>query len=260
MKPIIVKAVAAVALAGLLAGCTNPSGRPDYTANGALIGGASGAAIGALADRRAPGAGALIGGVAGLIAGGLIGHSMDQEAEARARSAPPPAYYPPPPGPPPSIGDIKAMTRSGLSDDVIIGQIINARAVYNLDANALIDLNNAGVSQKVIVYMVNTANTVVAQAPPPPQPESCWLLPAPIMYGLAASGFGMVERGSGLADAGRCRPIGMWSAWGRAGSMDLMAGTERAVIGGRRRGSSRIGRLSCRPCGGSPAQNDSQCA
>jgi hypothetical protein len=37
------------------------SGQPDRTTNGALIGGASGAAIGALADRRAPGVGALIG-------------------------------------------------------------------------------------------------------------------------------------------------------------------------------------------------------
>src|ERR1035441_2731328 len=143
-------------------------------ANGALIGGASGAAIGALADRRAPGAGALIGGAAGLIAGGLIGHSMEREAEARERVMPPPVYYAPPPvyypppGPPPSIADIKAMTRNGLSDDIIIGQIINSRAVYNLNADALIDLHNAGVSQKVIAYMVNTANPVVAQAPPAP--------------------------------------------------------------------------------------------
>ena len=151
MKTIIVKSVTAVGLAGLLAGCTTPSGRPDNTANGALIGGASGAAIGALADRRAPGAGALIGGAAGLIAGGLIGHSMDQQAEARWRSAPPPAYYPPPPGPPPSINDIKAMTRSGLSEDVIVGQINNTHAVYDLDANALIDLHNAGVSEKVML-------------------------------------------------------------------------------------------------------------
>ena len=179
MKAIIVKAVTVIGLGGLLAGCTTPSGRPDHTANGALIGGASGAAIGALADRRAPGVGALIGGAAGLIAGGLIGHSMDQQAEYRARYAPPPAYYPPPPGPPPSIGDIKAMTRSGLSDDVIIGQIINTRAVYNLDANALIDLHNAGVSQKVIAYMVNTANTVVAQAPPPPPAETVVVAPGP---------------------------------------------------------------------------------
>ena len=179
MKAIIVKGVTAIGLAGLLAGCTTPSGRPDYTANGALIGGASGAAIGALADRRAPGAGALIGGAAGLIAGGLIGHSMDQQAEYRARYAPPPAYYPPPPGPPPSIGDIKSMTKAGLSDDVIIGQIINTRAVYNLDTNALIDLHNAGVSQKVIAYMVNTANTVVAQAPPQPPAETVVVAPGP---------------------------------------------------------------------------------
>ena len=179
MKTIIVKSVTAVGLAGLLAGCTTPSGQPDRMANGALIGGASGAAIGAMADRRAPGAGALIGGAAGLIAGGLIGHSMDQEAEARWRSAPPPAYYPPLPGPPPSIKDIKAMTRSGLSEDVIIGQINNTRAVYHLDANALIDLHNAGVSQKVIAYMVNTANLVVAQAPPPPQTETVALAPGP---------------------------------------------------------------------------------
>jgi hypothetical protein len=177
LKTIIVKSVAAVGLAGLLAGCTTPYGQPDYTANGALIGGASGATIGALADRREPGIGALIGGAAGLIAGGLVGHSMDQQAEAR--SAPPPAYYPPPPGPPPSINDIEAMTRSGLSDDVIIGQINNTRAVYHLDANALIDLHKAGVSQKVIAYMVNTANPVVAQAPPPPPAETMVVAPGP---------------------------------------------------------------------------------
>jgi hypothetical protein len=179
MKTIILKSATAVGRAALLAGCTTPSGQPDRTANGALIGAASGAAIGAMADRRAPGAGALIGGAAGLIAGGLIGHSMDQEAEARSRSMPPPAYYPPPPGPPPSINDIKAMTKSGLSEDVIIGQINNTHAIYHLDANALIDLHNAGVSQKVIAYMVNTATTVVAQAPPPPPTETVMVAPGP---------------------------------------------------------------------------------
>src|SRR6266478_2384355 len=86
----------AIGLVGVIAGCTTPSGRPDYTANGALIGGASGAAIGALADRRAPGAGALIGGAAGLVAGGLVGHTMDRQSE----TAPPPTYsYAPPPPP-----------------------------------------------------------------------------------------------------------------------------------------------------------------
>jgi len=177
-----IKLITVTALAGLLAGCTTPSGRPDYTANGALVGGASGAAIGALADRRAPGAGALIGGAAGLIAGGLIGHSMEQEA----RTVPPPPAYSPPPLPtspaPPSLDDIKSMARSGVSDDIIIGQISNSHAVYHLDANALIDLHNAGVSQRVTAYMINTVNTasaVVAQAPPPPPTETVVVSPGP---------------------------------------------------------------------------------
>ena len=55
MKSGLVRFVTGISLAGLLAGCMMPSGQPDYTTNGALIGGASGAAIGALADRREPG-------------------------------------------------------------------------------------------------------------------------------------------------------------------------------------------------------------
>jgi hypothetical protein len=186
MKITFSSSLITIGLASLLAGCTTPSGRPDYTANGALIGGASGAAIGALADHHQPGVGALIGGAAGLITGGLIGHSMDQQAEARAYAVPPPpAYYPPPPPPPappvppPTVADIKAMARSGVSDDAIISQIISSHAVYQLDANALIDLNNAGVSQKVIAYMVNTANIEVVQAPPPPPSETVVVAPGP---------------------------------------------------------------------------------
>jgi YMGG-like Gly-zipper/WXXGXW repeat (2 copies) len=100
--------ITAIGLVGVITGCTTPSGRPDHTANGALIGGASGAAIGALADRRAPGAGALIGGAAGLVAGGLVGHTMDRQAEANAQSAPPIAAPPvvvtaPPPPPPEAV-------------------------------------------------------------------------------------------------------------------------------------------------------------
>lgn len=177
MKPFIVQTVTALGLISLLAGCTTPSGRPDYTANGALIGGASGATIGALADRRAPGVGALIGGAAGLLAGGLVGHSMDQDAEARERAAA--AYAPPPPVPPPSLNDIKAMARAGVSDDAIIAQINNSRAVYHLDADALIDLHNAGVSEKVITFMENTVNVVATQAPPPPPTETVVVAPGP---------------------------------------------------------------------------------
>ena len=167
MKATLIKSTTLLVLAVSLAGCTYPNGRPDNTASGALIGGASGAAIGAIADRRAPGVGALIGGAAGLVAGGLIGHSVDQANEARYQSPPPPVYAATPVAPPPpTITEIKSMSRSGVSDDVIIGQINSSRAVYNLDANAILDLNNAGVSQHVISYMINTPNSVVAQALP----------------------------------------------------------------------------------------------
>lgn len=179
MNHTFVRCLTGLALASMLVGCTSPGGRPDYTGSGALIGGASGAAIGAIADRRNPGAGALIGGAAGLITGGLIGHSMDRQAEARSYSAPPTAYVPAPPGPPPSLNDIKAMARAGVSDDNIINQINNTRAVYHLDSSAIIDLSNAGVSQKVIAYMINSADTVASQAPPPPQTETVVLSPGP---------------------------------------------------------------------------------
>jgi hypothetical protein len=144
-----------------------------------LIGGASGAVIGAIADRRDPGAGALLGGAAGLLVGGLIGHSVDQQNEARAASEPPPSYGPPPLPLPPSIADIKALAKSGLNDDVIIGQISNTHAVYHLDANALIDLHNSGVSEKVIAYMINTADTIATLPPPPPPVETVTLAPGP---------------------------------------------------------------------------------
>ncbi len=167
-------------LASLLVGCYSPGGRPDYTANGALIGGASGAAIGALADRRSPGAGALIGGAAGLITGGLIGHSMDRQAEARNYSPPPPPPYTAvAPELPPSLADIEAMSRSGVADDLIIAQINRTGAVYRLDANAIIGLSQAGVSQKVIAYMINTASTVVTEAPPPVPTETLVVCPGP---------------------------------------------------------------------------------
>jgi len=180
MKSIFVKCVAAVAVAGLLSGCVSPNGEADSTGTGALVGAASGAFIGAAADRN-HGAGALIGAAAGMIAGGLIGHSVDQQREYEKQQYAQRTYAPV--GNPPSLADIKAMSRAGVSDDTIIGQIANTRAVYYLDANAIIDLKNSGVSQKVINFMISTAgttsNVVVQQAPPPPRVETVVIAPAP---------------------------------------------------------------------------------
>src|SRR6266853_5739237 len=93
MKTKIAKVFGRTALgtALVLAGCTTPTGEPNYTGTGALVGAASGAGLGALVTRGNP-AGAAIGGAAGLITGGLIGNSMDQAAKTPAYVvAPPPA-------------------------------------------------------------------------------------------------------------------------------------------------------------------------
>ena len=190
MKTILLKSLTAVGLAGLLAGCETPYGEPNYTANGALIGGGAGAAIGAVADSRAPGVGALIGGGAGALTGAIIGNSEQQRHDYyRYAPVPPPAagyaYAPapavaaPPVVPPPSLGDIEAMSRAGVTDDSIIAQINNSHAVYHLDANSILSLNNAGVSERVISYMINTGNTVVMQPPPPVPAETVVAAPGP---------------------------------------------------------------------------------
>lgn len=190
MKRKAVQWITGVALVSLVAGCADPYGRPDYTGSGALVGGASGALLGASIDRRNPGAGALIGGAAGLITGALIGHSMDQEKEYRNPPPPPPTVIyttTPAPAPPavpaPTVEEVKSMARAGVNDDAIITQIQNSRGVYKLDANTIIDLKNAGVSEKVISAMVSASGDVVAsQSPPPPPSETVVVQPGPDYY------------------------------------------------------------------------------
>ena len=187
------RSVVVVALTTMLAGCVDPYGQPNYTGSGALIGGGSGALLGAAIDRRNPAAGALIGGAAGLLTGSLIGHSMDDDARRRYYYQPPPVYVPPPPAPvyvapppqvpPPSLSDIKAMARSGVSEDVIMSQITRSHAVYSLDANAIIDLKNAGVSDAIVhLMMMSASDTVVSQPPPNPPVETIAVAPGPDYY------------------------------------------------------------------------------
>jgi hypothetical protein len=73
------------------------------TQTGALVGGGAGAAVGAVALRRAPFAGAVLGGAVGALTGAVIGNAEDR-AEARDRYyyydyPPPPPYEAVPPAP-----------------------------------------------------------------------------------------------------------------------------------------------------------------
>ncbi len=144
-----------------------------------------------MADRRNPGAGALIGAAAGLIAGGLIGHSADQQQErARPRTVtvvqPAPQVATPAVNPT-SIEDIKSMSKAGVSDEVIINQMTTTRSVYQLNADAIVDLNRAGVSAKVVNHMINSPGAAtppplgatVSQSPPAPRVETVVVAPGP---------------------------------------------------------------------------------
>ena len=171
----------------VLSGCETPYGTPDRTGTGALAGGAIGAVSGAVIGGRHAGEGALIGGAIGAITGGLIGHSMDQEEQERLRAQAPQTYVRVEQQQPLAVADVKAMSAAKVGDDVIIAQIQSTHSVYHLSAADIIDLHNANVSENVIQYMINSANTAsvpapadtATQAPPPPQTEAVVVAPGP---------------------------------------------------------------------------------
>ena len=169
----------------LVTGCQYPNGEPNNTGTGALVGGGIGAASGAvIAGPRNAGVGALIGGAIGAIAGGAVGSQMDEEQRERLRHQAPETYTRVEQGEPLAIADVKALAQAGVSDDIIIAQIRNSHAVYHLSATEIIDLHNAGVSNRVINAMMNTANagtttTIVETAPPPAPAPPVVVRPAP---------------------------------------------------------------------------------
>ena len=146
-------AAVAVGLA-LVVGCETPSGRPDNTATGALVGAASGAVIGG----RNAGAGALIGGAIGALSGAIVGNAIDQQQRERVREYSPQTLIRIDQGQPLGTADIKALAKAGVSDEVIISQIRNSHTIYHLSTAEIIDLKDAGVSERVIDIMINTAS------------------------------------------------------------------------------------------------------
>jgi outer membrane lipoprotein SlyB len=184
---------AMAALAVVLAGCEYPNGDPNYTGSGVLVGGGAGAVTGAaIGGSRHGGEDALLGAAVGAVAGGLIGHSMDQQQQARLRQQAPQTYARVDQGQPLTVADVKALVQAGISDDIIISQIRNSHTVYHLGAGDIIDLRDAGVSTRVIDFMINTPSAVggvttapssstvyVVQPPPPPPVETMLIAPGP---------------------------------------------------------------------------------
>ena len=81
---------------------------------------------------------------------------------------------PPPPGP--TIAEVQSMSQAHVSDSVIISQIQNSNTRYQLTADQIISLKNAGVSDTVINAMINTASK------PQPQATTTTVVQGPYVY------------------------------------------------------------------------------
>jgi hypothetical protein len=77
---------------------------------------------------------------------------------------------------PSGVQDVVKMKQAGLSDDVILSQIKNSGATYNLTVDQIISLKGQGVSETVIKALISGSGSAVPStapvapptAPPPP--------------------------------------------------------------------------------------------
>ena len=87
--------------------------------------------------------------------------------ETPQRRPPPPPRRVQYPSQPLGLADVKMLAKSGVSDEVILSQIRNSHTVYHLSAAEILDLKDAGLSEKVIDFMINTPTLYRSPRPPP---------------------------------------------------------------------------------------------
>jgi len=154
----------------LLLSVAQPALAQNGTRNGAIMGGVGGAVLGGIIGHQNDETpeGALIGGAVGAVAGGIIGNARDkqlareryyqqQQWQAQQyqqyhyynnyRSVPTQATVMQPVV---TTNDVLSMTRSGVSENVIINHIFATGVQRRIDANEIIMLHQQGVSDNVI--------------------------------------------------------------------------------------------------------------
>lgn len=140
-------ATSLLALTLLLSACESKTG------TGALVGAGVGVGAGALIGG---GSGALIGGAVGTVGGAVVGYLLDRSDQESLQNSSPQTLRKINRGEQLSIRDIEKMSNAGISDDKIIGIIDSTGSTYHLTSSDVADLKNAGVSQRVIDYMLQT--------------------------------------------------------------------------------------------------------
>lgn len=123
------------------------------TGTGVIAGTVLGAGVGGIAGG---GQGALIGGAAGAIAGGLIGAVLDEQDRKVMERTSPRTIDRMDRGEPLTINDVIKLSQGGVSDDAIVKYMNDTGSTYNLSQAQIRRLQDAGVSQQVIGYMIDT--------------------------------------------------------------------------------------------------------
>jgi len=154
-KALLERVIAGAVIASACVGCSNM----NNSQKGAVVGGAGGAALGAIVGKQLgnTGAGAAVGALSGLAAGGLIGNAEDA-TEARDKAQRQVAYEQ-------NVrarqaravtnADIVNMTHNGVEDSTICNEIRTHGGNFDTSPQAIIYLQRAGISNSVIQAMQN---------------------------------------------------------------------------------------------------------
>ncbi len=124
---------------------------------GAIAGGIAGAGAGGLI---AGGQGAWIGGAVGAIGGSLIGVYLDDQDRKTVERSSPRTIDRMDRGEPLTINDVIKLSQANISDDTIVTYIRDTNSCYNLSQSQIRRLQDAGVSNTVINYMIDTGKDV----------------------------------------------------------------------------------------------------
>ncbi len=127
------------------------------------------------------GAGAAIGAGVGAVSGAAVGGSLD-EIEANNRAEIAARLGRPAPAGTVTIDDVIAMTRAGVSEDVIVTHVSRHGAARPPQAGDLIVLQQQGVSPRVVQALQNSEPPVMS-GPPGVVVAEPYPLPAPAYWG-----------------------------------------------------------------------------
>lgn len=123
------------------------------TGTGMISGGIIGASAGGIAGG---GKGALIGSAAGIITGGLIGAALDEQDRRVMERSSPRTVDRMDRGEPLTLNDVIKLSQGGVSDDTMMSYMRNTSSTYSLSQAQIRRLQEAGVSQRVINFMLDT--------------------------------------------------------------------------------------------------------